>query len=237
MIIFDFCVIISLLWGDSVILFINNKLYEFSESNLNDMYLDEGKEGVIYQYKGYVLKIYHPRIRKARLSENDVLKLMKIHTSRFLLPLGLIYNDKKKFCGYYAKKVMTSSLDYIFNIRLSYLFDELKAFEEEIELLTNKQIEINDFIGINVLYDDHFYMCDPGSFLFNSFCSLELLRKMNYKKLNQFFIEDIIGKGCSTRKLNNIYRCFDDISVPLSEQIANIGNPNETIRQFVKRIS
>ena len=39
----DFCVIISLLWGDSVILFINNKLYEFSESNLNDMYLDEGK--------------------------------------------------------------------------------------------------------------------------------------------------------------------------------------------------
>ena len=51
------------------------------------------------------------------------------------------------------------------------------------------------------------------------------------------FIEDIIGKGCSTRKLNNIYRCFDDISVPLSEQIANVGNPNETIRQFVKRIS
>ena len=60
---------------------------------------------------------------------------------------------------------------------------------------------------------------------------------MNYEKLNQFFIEDIIGKGCSTRKLNNIYRFFDDISVPLSERRANVGNPNETIRQFVKRIS
>ena len=87
MIISDFCVIISLLWGDSVILFINNKLYEFSESNLNDMYLDEGKEGVIYQYKGYVLKIYHPRIRKARLSENDVLKLIEIQKNKLLLPL------------------------------------------------------------------------------------------------------------------------------------------------------
>jgi len=218
-------------------IYINNRLYEFSKSELIEMYVDEGKEGVVYQYGDYALKIYHPCSRKERLSESLALKLMKIDTKRILLPLGLIYNSSKKFCGYYTNVIINNSLDYISNMRLKYLYDEIKAFEDDLDILTDKHIEINDFNMLNALYDGSFYMCDPGSYFFNNDCSITNLERMNREKLIQFFVENVIGKDCSIKKRNNISKYFQELSIPFSTQLANIGQADETIRQFVKRIS
>ena len=79
-------------------------------------------------------------------------------------------------------------------------------------------------------------MCDPGSFLFNESYSFDELKKINIEKLNRFFIDEVIGKDCSIRKLNNIYNFFGDLSTPLNNQLTFVERPNETIRQFVKRI-
>ena len=218
-------------------IFLNDKIFEFSQNELDNMYIDEGKEGIVYRYGDYVLKIYHPCSRKERLSEDMVRKLTKIHTDKFLLPLGLIFNNTKKFCGYYSKRVVSNSLDYISNMPLNFLYNEIKEFERDIDLLTNNHVEINDFLGINILYDGSFYMCDPGSFLFDESYSFDELKKINIEKLNRFFIDEVIGKDCSIRKLNNIYNFFGDLSIPLYNQLTFVERPNETIRQFVKRIS
>ena len=216
----------------------NQKTYHFSDTELDCMYINEGKEGTVYRRGDYALKIYHSLSDKIRLNEATAKRLSTIHTRRFTLPLGHIYDQDDCFVGYYMNLIINNPLDFIQKMRMKYFIEEVEELEKDSDTLGEEHISIHDLTCHNVLYDGCIHVIDPGSYLYEKDCSRELLRRVNRYQLNEFLMYDLLGRGYSLKIRRNIAdyykkRYIGDFSDFLKED----SDPNETVKQYVSRIS
>ena len=132
-------------------IFIDNKLIEIN--NLDDLYIGEGKEGIVYHYDDkeenidYALKIYREFSGKDRLDLSTAKGLSVLDTKRILLPRKLVYDENKKFIGYVTEFVDDYSID---SISYSFIEDLVKEFD----LIYNQTLSFSilSFVWINKLY-------------------------------------------------------------------------------------
>jgi len=223
---------------DYMVFFIDEKKYEYDNEEMSMRLLStEGTEGNVYQIGDRAVKIYRPFCLKNRLDENTVDYLKTIETKRILLPREKVTDKNGMFCGYTTEYVRPVNRELLTKLKMKKLLEEIKLFEQDTDILTEKNVSIADLTYNNIEYSDGIYFCDPGSFeledednRFNRFINCDLVR--------EFFIKDII---CKYSKINKKLQkeLMDKFSydIYLSEMIESTDfDENETMSQYVKKM-
>ena len=171
---------------------LGEELLEFDEEQLDYMYIDEGNESEVYRYGDTALKIYKPYCPKERLSLDEVVELSKIPTKRFLMPKEVIRDaDTLEFIGYSLPFVYKYPRDILMRIKMNYFLDELDIIESDIDLLAQHHVDIEDVHIDNVLFNNGFFIGDPGSFEIKREKSTGTIYRNNIYTFNRFVKNDI----------------------------------------------
>lgn len=222
-------------------IFINDKLVEID--NLDDLYIGEGKEAVVYYYSDreenadYALKLYRQFSGKDRLDFNTAKGLSEIDTKRILLPRKLVYDENKKFIGYVTDFIEDYSIDCITHSSAKDLVREISYIYDDIDILSMHKVSVDDMILMNMLYDGRIILNDPGSYRFVMGNS-RFLRDENLDLTNDFF-KSLICRvvKLSKREKNNLDRYFEKSDERFSDLIKCDVKEDESVKTFFKRIT
>lgn len=219
-------------------LLIGDQEIEFSNDELDYMFIDEGSEAEVFQYKDEVLKLYKDFCRKYRLSEEEASALINIPTKRILLPKKIIkIPDSLDFKGYTTQFIKTCSRSVIPNMKMDHFLDELEVLESDMKLLADNDVDVDDFNLENMLYDGCMYFCDPGSFTFRRGSRDGSIYRNNISQLNTFVLNDLFGMVKVSKVKRQAYNINYDDSERLSWQIRDNTVPGETIKQHIRRMT
>lgn len=219
---------------------VDDKLLEFSDDNLAWMYIDQGDEAEVYQYRDEALKIYKPgSCDKLRLSEEEAKELMGIDTNRLLLPRKLIRDaDSGEFIGYTTPFITKATTTGIIRMKMINFIDEMDIIQNDIMTLTNNYVEVADFGVDNTIYNGKIYLVDPGSYRIRTVPSLmRFVRSNNSFSLNTYVKNELFAMAKLTKKektiLDDVFSDYDSISDVMKETAIE----NESVRQYVKRMT
>lgn len=214
-------------------IFVGDELLEFSDENLKYMYIDHGKEAEIFRYKDEALKVYKKNIRKNTLSEEEAKELSFIETERILMPKRMIHDyETGQFSGYSLEFIPKASRKRIPRIRKEHFVEELDIIDRDLRVLANNGVKVGDLHIGNVLYNDNFYICDPGSFKIDKEEDPEILYGLNVRIFNWLLISDIFR--ISTKE--GVVKANIDDTKPMVDYIRETALPNERIREYSKRL-
>ena len=214
--------------------YINNKLVEYTDEELDYWYLGEGNEGTVYIWKDKAIKIYKPFCSTDRLSEDEALLLSRIPTKRILLPIDLVYDENHKFIGYTTKFIQNRNKDVIKKLYIGDIKKELELIKEDIFLLSDNNVSLEDFRYDNFAFDDGFYMIDPGTYKVVDY-DKRLVYLENIKVYNEFFLKDILYRLV---KLNKKEKNNLEVLIDSSDYISDIlDDSDKKIVSYLKGIS
>lgn len=217
---------------------LGDELLEFDEEQLDYMYIDEGNESEVFRYGDSALKIYKKYCPKERLSLDDVVELSKIPTKRFLMPKEVIRDaDTLEFIGYSLPFVYKYPRDILMRIKMNEFLDELDVIHSDLELLAQHHVDIEDIHIDNVLYNEGFFIGDPGSFEIKRSKQVGSIYRNNVYTFNRFVKNDIFPLAkISKAKKADLDAMFDDYYF-ISDQMRYSIPPKETVRQYIKRMT
>lgn len=218
-------------------IYIADKKYNFTEEELDYMYIDEGQEANIYRLGDIILKIYKENSPKAKLNYKVAKKLSKIHTKRFLMPSKPIFNEEGLFIGHTTKFLNSYSLKNIAKIKMACFLEELKQIEEDIDILSSEHVDIMDLTTSNTIYNGNINFCDPGSFVLRPQKSSQYLASLNKKELEIYLIDELFPSIVSLTKKQkqNLAKYFSTMSY--EEIFTSETIPTEKVATYIKRIS
>lgn len=217
---------------------LGEELLDLDEETLNYMFLDEGNESEVFRYGDSALKIYKPHCSKSRLGLDDVIELSKIPTKRFLMPREVIRDaDTLEFIGYSLPFVYKYPRDILMRIKMNDFLDELDVIHSDLELLAQHHVDIEDVHIDNVLFNQSFFIGDPGSFEIKKEKSVGTIYRNNVYVFNQFIKNDVFPLAkLSKKKKKELDEMFDDYYF-IGGQMRYSIPPKETVRQYIKRMT
>lgn len=217
---------------------LGDELLEFDQETLDYMFLDEGNESEVFRYGDSVLKIYKDYCVKDRLGEDDVIYLSKIPTKRILMPREVIRDaDTMEFMGYSMPFIYKYPRDVIMRIKMNHFLDELDVIHSDLELLAEHHVDVEDIHIDNVLYNESFFIGDPGSFEIQRDTPVGRIYRNNVYTFNRFVKNDIFPLAkVSKKKIEELDAMFDDYFF-IGEQMRYCIPPKETVRQYIKRMT
>lgn len=217
---------------------LGDELLEFDQETLDYMFLDEGNESEVFRYGDSVLKIYKDYCVKDRLGEDDVIYLSKIPTKRILMPREVIRDaDTMEFIGYSMPFIYKYPRDVLMRIKMNHFLDELDVIHSDLELLAEHHVDVEDIHIDNVLYNENFFIGDPGSFEIQRDTPVGRIYRNNVYTFNRFVKNDIFPLAkVSKKKIEELDAMFDDYFF-IGEQMRYCIPPKETVRQYIKRMT
>lgn len=217
---------------------LGDELLEFDQETLDYMFLDEGNESEVFRYGDSVLKIYKDYCVKERLGEEDVIYLSKIPTKRILMPREVIRDaDTMEFMGYSMPFIYKYPRDVLMRIKMNHFLDELDVIHSDLELLAEHHVDVEDIHIDNVLYNESFFIGDPGSFEIQRDTPVGRIYRNNVYTFNRFVKNDIFPLAkVSKKKIKELDDMFDDYFF-VGEQMRYCIPPKETVRQYIKRMT
>ena len=215
----------------------NDKNLSFTEDELSYMYDGEGTESIIYKYKDKAFKIYKDFCIKDRIGLETVKKLSTIKTKRIILPEEELYNLSHKFIGYTSKYVDRYHLSNLYNLNKQKLLNELKLLYEDSDMLSDNNIDIEDLIKENTIYNDGIYICDPGSYIVNERQSKESIKYLNREKIDRFILDVVLKPSITLTKRQK--QQLDSLlyEYKLEDLIKDEMNDDETVKKYVQKLS
>ncbi len=148
-------------------------MIQIPDSVLQQKPLAEGGEGIIFECKGMILKVYKNFINKAEKLKKIERLINKQLSPSIIPPIEVAYNTKGQFIGYLMKKVtgeefkMLSNKKYVKvnNINIEHISSMLTKIKDIIKELHSKNIYISDLNEKNFLFDKQFnvYAIDVDS--------------------------------------------------------------------------
>ena len=217
---------------------LGDKLLEFTEEELDYMYIDEGTESEVFRYGQDALKIYKKYCPKERLGLEDVVELSKIPTKRFLMPKEIIRDaDTMEFIGYSMPFIYKYPREILMRIKMVEFLDELDIIHSDIDLLSSCGVDIEDIHIDNVLFNDKFFIGDPGSFEFKRKSPVGRIYRDNIYTFNRFVKSEIIPMSkISKKKREEFDMMFDDYYF-IGEQLRYETKEKETVKSYIKRMT
>ena len=217
---------------------LGDELLEFDQETLDYMFLDEGNESEVFRYGDSVLKIYKDYCVKERLGEEDVIYLSKIPTKRILMPREVIRDaDTMEFMGYSMPFIYKYPRDVLMRIKMNHFLDELDVIHSDLELLAEHHVDVEDIHIDNVLYNENFFIGDPGSFEIQRDTPVGRIYRNNVYTFNRFVKNDIFPLSkVSKAKREELDAMFDDYFF-IGGQMRYSIPPKETVRQYIKRMT
>ena len=172
-------------------LFLNDEEINITKSELNERYINEGSEGVIYQIGKEAVKIYDNDFYGKRLNEEEARKLSKINTKRILLPRRLVYNENREFMGYTSPFIIEYYKDFLGRLTMEKFIDEMNLIRNDLKVLSKNGVSIEDIHQDNFIMSDGLYLCDSGMYRFNDEEPEKIYRK-NIAEINDLFTLSIL---------------------------------------------
>lgn len=178
-------------------IYISGKAYKI---NFNELVkIGEGEDGIVYNYNGQALKIYHnnkkilgyPEITKERIE-----LFAELDTSYFILPREYALDKDGLLIGTLSpiikeakptKTVLDEQIDTVIN--------SVKLVYGEKDIFNKNKVLLND-LNHNFLYNIFFYFFDSD--LYSVYTNLSnpdyetIVTNANDKRLNDFFISNLI---------------------------------------------
>lgn len=209
---------------------VGNKQIEINEED----FIGEGNESIVYKYYDIVLKIYKKFVRKDRLTEEEVNYLRYLVTKRILLPKDSIYDEDDIFSGYSLLYEESYSKDNIKKMKVRDLKKELELIREDIELLSSRNISLEDFTYDNLIYNGSLYITDPGSFkLLGGFNTK--IYKENIRIFNYFFVKDVLSR---ILKLTKKEQSNLELLVDSSGYVGDIlSDEDKTVSSYIRNVA
>lgn len=145
-------------------IYIDNEKLNFSRDSFE--FIGDGMEGEVYRNDNLALKLYHNIPRKDTIDLETTRAFTYLDTERILLPKKVIYDDNHNMIGYATlyKENYNHALKLIKGDKF---VEEISIIKDDIDLLSHKDILVNDLHRDNMIYDGSIYLVDPGSYYFN----------------------------------------------------------------------
>lgn len=227
-------------WGISGMrILVGDELLVLSDADLDCMYVSEGEESVVYNYKNEALKIYKNSCEKLRLSLDDTLHLSGISTHRLLLPKRIIIDaNSGEFLGYTTPFIKPATTTGIIRMKMSSFIDELDLLRSDTMMLAERYIEVEDFNLPNTVYDGGIYLVDPGSYRIRTSPNLmRFVRNVNSFNLNNYVKEEIFGMLNLTKNQKALVDTIFPDDDFIGDIIKETAVSDESVRQYVKRMT
>ena len=217
-------------------LFIDDVVYEFTQEELDYMYIGEGVESNVYRLNDEVFKIHkNDRQIKFKLDEETAKYLSNIKTKRIIMPKKIIYDVKSNFCGYTLPYLESYQKAILRRKKMDEIVEELKLIEQDLILLKEHNVDLEDFTLDNFIVNRGLYMIDPGSYKVSKDDKkyTEIVNKQKYLEfmINEVFPIAVRLNKKQKRELSNYIG---------GEYISEIFDHNyeedDTLRKYLKRI-
>lgn len=214
--------------------------------------LGMGKEGIVYNYNGQALKIYHKNRSKSlgypEITKERINFLSTLNTSYFILPKNYVLNNEGLLIGTISpllkeKKPTKNILDEPIDTAIN----SIKLVYDEGDIFNKNKVLLND-LNHNFFYNIFFYFFDSDLYslynCLNNPAYETIVSKENLKRLNEFFInnlflhrlskESLSSKECIVNFLTQSY--FNDCCTfyELLKKLS-IDNNYTTLRETIKK--
>ena len=201
-------------------------MYNGKIVDTNDMKVLGGNfEGMVYEYNGSALKVYHQNPDKIVLPQDTCNDFTKIKTNAILMPDNLVYaydeNNQLYYRGCGTKLVKGE-------IPLSEMWQTLSKDKlqqqgdilyDDLETLTNNNVEISDLECLgNFIYNGNMYFCDFGNFKFST---MPNLYNSNLNALNEALHSQLILLGKSKEFLEEEFCNMTNSNLEFTEDFYN----------------
>lgn len=224
-------------------LIIGDELVEID--NLDDYYLDEGSEAVIYRYEDdskdidWALKIYKDYSRKVRLDYETALRLSQIKTNRILLPNKIISSESGEFLGYTTPFCSSYSIDNISRMAVRDFIDEVDLIYLDTKNLTDQSVSLDDINLMNMTYDGRIVLHDPGSYRFVMGENSRFLSSENFEMVNDFLLKKLIRRvsKLTREEIRNLDKYFYQADGYVTDLMRCDIEETEDVKGFFKRIT
>ena len=172
-----------------MLLYIDDEKVNFSKSDLENRYINKGREGKVYQYRNEALKIYTDELKyRKKLTESEVIKMSSILTDRILLPKRPIYNESKEFIGYTTSFKIEAPKERIGLMKFKDLISDLELIKNDIDIISKNNIELDDLnCGSLLMTQSNLFIGDPGAYTISNSSDTSDLYNYNVKKMNYYF--------------------------------------------------
>lgn len=172
-----------------MLLYIGDEKVNFSKSDLENRYINKGREGKVYQYRNEALKIYTSELKyRKKLTESEVKKMSSVLTDRILLPKRPIYNEAKEFIGYTTSFKIEAPKERIGLMKFKDLISDLELIKKDIDIISKNNIELDDLnCGSLLMTQSNLFIGDPGAYTISNSSETSDLYKYNIRKMNYYF--------------------------------------------------
>lgn len=233
--------IICTIYGDKLggfmKIIVSNRLLEFSDEELDSMYIDRGQEGSVYHFEDEAYKIYHTMCLKTRLDEESCLKLKEIPTTNVLMPKELIYNTSNQFIGYSTSFIVPESYVKIWRLKVKEFIHKIDRVYDDLRILSERHVSVADLNLDNFIYHDGFYFIDPGSYAIEpEIVSTSKVLLDNWEEFRRFIVDELFTSYMNSKKKDKIiYKFLGEEYLP--DMLVGDYYESETVKQYLKRIT
>ena len=202
--------------------------------------IETTKTGDIYRYRNMLLKIFKQN-QNPPLEVETAKYLTNIKTDRILLPRNLLFYNYS-FRGYTYKLISRKKSSRMIMLPKEELIDKIQKLENDIEILSKKNILLNEIIPENTIFNGDLYITDPTSYTILDLENTEDLEVLNKYQLHLLLIalfQQEIRKNNFPNKIEKQIKEIlemKDIKEDSSEFIKDIIGKEETMKQFIKKM-
>ena len=157
--------------------------------------IKSGKTGKVYKWKNNkILKIFSKNQPENKcpmdLETAEILSKINSESRYIILPLDLVFNkndyEKKNLKGYVCQNIDKKGNKNITKMSKRKLIENIQEIEDDIELLSSKNILLDGLNAENTIFNGYLYISDPANYIkFEE----ESVRNINMKLFQQLLID------------------------------------------------
>ena len=156
--------------------------------------IKSGKTGKVYKWKNNkILKIFSKNQPENKcpmdLETAEILSKINSESRYIILPLDLVFNkndyEKKNLKGYVCQNIDKKGNKNITKMSKRKLIENIQEIEDDIELLSSKNILLDGLNTENTIFNGYLYISDPVSYIKIE----EEVRNINMKLFQQLLID------------------------------------------------
>lgn len=217
---------------------INNK-----DINLNKLQrIAQGKRGYVYRYDKNALKVLDDEELDECIDEETARYLTGMRTDRILLPKNLLFYNNT-FKGYTLKLISSKPQSKnLISIPKYDFIRNVEELEEDIRLLSAKQVLLNGIDPKNTIFNGSLYLSDPSRYTIFKTTNTENLENLNryqlYILLQALIVQELRKANVQNDKIESLKDLLEmkETDTECSKYFDEIIDKHSNIKQLVKRI-
>lgn len=217
---------------------INNK-----DINLNKLQkIAQGKRGYVYRYDRSALKVLDDEELSECIDEDTARYLTGMRTDRILLPKKLLFYNNT-FKGYTLKLVSQKPRSKsLINIPKNDFIRNVEQLEDDVHLLSTKQVLLNGIDPRNTIFNGSLYLSDPSKYTIFETENTENLEDLNryqlYILLQALIVQELRKANIQNEKIESLKDLLEmkETETECSTYFDEIIEDHSNIKELVKRI-